>query len=77
MYTVQLALACEDSTVARAAGSTRGSSQFFILPTTFRDQACYRLLWGAYSSKAAAVAGKKGIPQAFLKDPHPPVVSAL
>ena len=77
LYTVQLALACEPETVARAVGSTRGSSQFFILPTTYQGRSCYRLLWGAYASRAAAAAGRSSIPERFLKDPHPPVITRL
>jgi septal ring-binding cell division protein DamX len=77
MYTVQLALACEPSTIARAGGSTRGSSQFFILETSFKGQACFRLLWGIYPSKDAAAAARAGVPSSFLKDPHPPVIAPL
>jgi septal ring-binding cell division protein DamX len=77
MYTVQLALACETSTIARALGSLRGATQFFILPTTYKGQACYRMLWGAYSSKSEAAGARGSVPPSFLKDPHPPVVAPL
>ncbi|HZE89820.1 MAG TPA: DUF4388 domain-containing protein [Verrucomicrobiae bacterium] len=77
MYTVQLALACETTTIARAAGSTHGANQFFIVPTSYRGQACYRMLWGIFPSKSSAEGARAGIPQSFLKDPHPPVVTGL
>jgi len=77
LFTVQLALACERSTIERAAGSTRGATSFFIVPTTFKGQSCYRMLWGTYPSRSAATEGRGGVPPAFLKDPHPPVVAPL
>ncbi len=77
LYTVQLALACEPQTVSRSIGSTREPSQIFILPATYRGQSCYRLLWGAYASRDAALKARSGLPSAFLKDPSPPFVAPL
>lgn len=77
LYTVQLALACEPQTIARALRTTTSASEFFILPTTYQGRSCYRLLWGAYSGKSAAIAAKGSVPRSFQQDPNPPKVAPI
>jgi hypothetical protein len=77
LYTIQLAVACEPGTVNRAIGTTRGASEFFILPKILSGRECYRLLWGRYADRTTAEKARSSVPRAFLKDRNPPFPSPL
>ncbi len=77
LYTIQLAVACEPGTISRAIGTTRGASEFFILPKILKGRECYRLLWGRYPDRSAAEKARSSVPGVFLKDRNPPFPTPL
>ena len=77
LYTVQLALACREETVARAVKTSGGAQEFFILPREFNGRACYRVLWGTYPGRAAAEKGLRSIPGALTSGGDKPFVAPI
>ena len=56
-WTAQLLVACKPETVDRILGMAQGSSALYVLPVRVKDDACFRLCFGAYqTSKEAAQA---------------------
>lgn len=56
-WTAQLLVACKPETVDRILGMAKGSSALYVLPVRVKDDACFRLCFGAYqTSKEAAQA---------------------
>lgn len=54
-WTAQLVVACKPETVDRLLGAARGSTEIFVLPARVKDDACFRVCFGAYAtSKEAA-----------------------
>lgn len=76
-YAIQLELACEESTLDKAAAADPGGRRLWIAPFSFRGRGCYRVLWGKYADLASAREGKKGIPEVFLRDGNRPAIVAL
>ena len=76
-FTLQIAIACQEESVKKAARRTRGSVDFFTVPISLQDRACYRLCWGAYSSQEEAQAAKGTVPAFFLDEGGKPVVVGL
>jgi hypothetical protein len=72
-HTVQLLLACQDSTLEKAYERALGRTLYFV-QTTFRGQTCYRLFDGLYSSEAEARRNLEDIPAVFFQDGNQPVV---
>jgi hypothetical protein len=72
-YSIQILLACQDATLeksfARAAGRT-----LYVVPTTFRGQACYRLFEGLYGSDEEARRELERLPALFFEDGNRPIV---
>jgi hypothetical protein len=72
-YSIQILLACQDATLeksfTRAAGRT-----LYVVPTTFRGQACYRLFDGLYSTDQEARRELEKLPAIFFEDGNLPVV---
>jgi len=77
LYTVQLAVACEPETVARAFGSAGASTEFFILPKAYKGRSCYRLLWGSFTDRGAALRGIERVPRALLDSGLSPVPAPI
>ena len=76
-FTLQLAIACQEESVKKAARRTRGSVDFFMVPFSLEGRSCYRLCWGAYASQEEARAGKAAVPAFFLDEGGKPVVVSL
>ena len=72
-HTVQLLLACQDSTLEKAYERAPGRTLYFV-QTTFRGQTCYRLFDGLYSSEAEARRNLENVPAVFFQDGNQPVV---
>jgi len=56
-WTAQLLVACKPETVERVLGLGHESSSLYVLPVQVKDDACFRVCFGAYAtSKQAAAA---------------------
>jgi septal ring-binding cell division protein DamX len=56
-FTAQLLVACKPETVDRLLVAAHGSTKLYVLPARVRDDACFRVCFGAYAtSKEAAAA---------------------
>ena len=74
VYTVQFELVCETASVTKAL---RGGGEVWFVPITYRGRDCYRVFWGRYETRDAALAATKSIPKALaagapvvVKIPH-------
>ena len=72
-YTIQLLLACQDSTLEKAFNRAPDRTLYFV-STTFRGQTCYRVFDGLYATEAEARADLERVPSAFREDGNRPVV---
>ena len=71
-YTVQFELVCQTPSLAKAIAA--GGSNVWFVPVTYRNQSCYRVFWGHFDSRDAAIAAAARIPAA-LRGSNPVVVS--
>jgi len=56
-WTAQLLVACKPATVDRLLEAAKGSGSLYVLPVHVKDDACFRVCYGAYAtSKQAALA---------------------
>jgi len=62
-YTVQFELVCENASVTKALRD--GGSNVWFTPTTYRGRSCYRVFWGRYDTREAALASSKAIPKSL------------
>jgi hypothetical protein len=62
-YTVQFELVCETASVTKAL--REGGNSIWFVPTTYRGRSCYRVFWGRYDTRDAALAGSKSIPKSL------------
>ncbi len=76
-FTLQIAIACAEESVRKAARRTRGSATFFTVPFPLAGKSCYRLCWGAYPTLEKAQAAKSSVPSFFLSEGGKPVVVSL
>ena len=76
-FTLQIAIACQEESLQKAATRTRGADRFFALPFSLQGRSCYRLCWGTYSTLDEAQAAKPSIPAFFLEEGGRPVVVSL
>ena len=72
-YTVQFELVCETASVTKALSD--GGSNVWFTPISFRGRPCYRVFWGRYETRDAALAGAKSVPKS-LGGSAPVVVKA-
>ncbi len=72
--TIQLEIACQDSTVLEALNLFSKSDPLYVVPLSFRGQACYRVLYGIYDNDAQAQSKLSGMPSEFTQQPSPPKV---
>lgn len=66
-YTLQLILACQEKTVLDTMHALENSEKLMIIPTDFKGQTCYRMIYGTYASEAEAVAARTALPESFAK----------
>ncbi len=76
-YTIQLELACEESTVMKALRADPSGRRIWIAPDDYRGRRCYRILFGKFRTLPAAKQAKGLIPPIFLQDGNHPAVIAL
>jgi Domain of unknown function (DUF4388) len=72
--TIQLEIACQDSTVLEALNLFPKTDPLYVVPLSFRGQPCYRVLYGIYDNENQAKAKLPAMPSEFLKQPSPPKV---
>jgi uncharacterized protein DUF4388 len=76
-FTLQIAIACRDDSLRKAAARTDPSGHFFVLPFALQERSCYRLCWGVYPSLEEAQADRGSLPGFFLEEGGHPVVVSL
>lgn len=80
-YTIQIEIACQEDTVLEAFNILDNTSELSIVPLDYHGRACYRVLYGVYSSAEQAQSARARLPQEFLKQQSPaqviPVSKAL
>jgi septal ring-binding cell division protein DamX len=76
-FTLQIAIACQDESLRKAARGTRGTDPFFVTPFLLQGRPCYRLCYGVYGSIAKAEAAAGGIPSVLTEGGGHPVVISL
>lgn len=54
-FTLQLAVACRKETAERLLGRVEGAGDLYILPAVAKGQECFRICWGSFDSKEAAL----------------------
>lgn len=76
-YTVQLEIACQESTVMEAFQILSDSPELAVVPLDYHGKACYRVLYGVYPTAEEAQARRGRLPQSFLKQDSPAQVIPL
>jgi len=76
-FTIQIAIACQEETLGKAARRTSGSEPFFVLPFSLGGRPCYRLCWGLFDSLDAAQGSRSTVPSFFLAEGGQPVAVSL
>jgi septal ring-binding cell division protein DamX len=76
-YTIQLELACENSTIDTGLKEGNRSPQYFILEQRFRGRTCYCACWGLYSSPEEARTALESVPAFFKSQRYPPIIIPL
>ena len=71
-YTVQFELVCQTASVQKAIAA--GGANVWFVPTTYRNQSCYRVFWGRFDTREAAMAAINQIPGS-LRGSTPVVVT--
>lgn len=72
-YAIQFALVCQTSSVETSLKN--GGEPVWFLPTTFRGQRCYRMLWKEFGSRSEAEAAISSLPASLREGSQPAVVS--
>ena len=72
-FTIQFELVCQPASVAKAIAA--GGSSVWFVPTTYRGQSCYRVFWGHYDTREAAMQSVAGIPQPLRSEATPVVIA--
>lgn len=76
-YTVQLEIACQESTIMEAFQMLNDSPELAVVPLDYHGKACYRVLYGVYPTAEEAQAKRSRLPQDFLKQDSPAQVIPL
>jgi hypothetical protein len=69
-YSIQLEIDCQESSVKDGLAQAGGGAELFIVPVSLHGKACYRVLWGAYSSRTAAEQAQADVPSFFRQQAH-------
>lgn len=72
--TIQLEIACQDSTVLEALNLFSKKDPLYVVPLKFQGKSCYRVLYGIYDNEANATSKLSGMPSEFTQQPSPPKV---
>jgi hypothetical protein len=76
-FTIQIAIACQEGSLKKAARRTSESDPLFVLPFSLGGRPCYRLCWGLYANLEAAQSSRSAVPSFFLEEGGQPVVVSL
>jgi septal ring-binding cell division protein DamX len=76
-YTIQLELACEIPSLVDAWKYDRPAGTMWVLTTPFDGQTCFRVLWGLYPTREAALRALSSTPKFFSTPRNRPVVTAI
>jgi septal ring-binding cell division protein DamX len=71
-YTLQLEIACQAQTVSEAFSSFPDPAQLMVIPISYKGRMCYRVIFGLFSSEAAANGAIGEIPAMFMNQQPPP-----
>lgn len=72
--TIQLEIACQDSTVLEALNLFTKNDPLYVVPLSFHGKPCYRVLYGIYDNEDQAQEKLPGMPSEFTQQPSPPKV---
>lgn len=72
--TIQLEIACQDSTVLEALNLFTKKDPLYVVPLSFHGKPCYRVLYGIYDNQDQAQGKLPGMPSEFTQQPSPPKV---
>lgn len=72
-YTIQFALVCQTSSVETSL--KQGGDPVWFVPTQYRGQPCYRMLWKEYASRSEAESAISSLPASLREGSQPAVVS--
>ena len=76
-HTLQLAVICEASSIARLVDAMNSEEGFYFVATEMRGRPCFKALWGVYGTPEEAQAAIGRVP-AELRDPaSPPLVLSV
>ena len=75
-FTLQVLVACETPTLARMARAVP-ADELFLLPVQISGRTCYRVGWGTYPSRDAALGAVDHVPAYFTATGDRPVPVAL
>jgi septal ring-binding cell division protein DamX len=76
-FTIQLEIACQESTVLEAFEIMNDSADLALVPLDFKGRSCYRVLYGVFPSPIEAEAKRKKLPALFLQQQSPAQVIPL
>ena len=71
-FTVQFELVCQTSSLAKAVQA--GGANVWFVPISYRGQSCYRVFWGRFPTREAAMAAWVKIPSS-IRGAKPVVVA--
>ena len=72
-YAIQFALVCQTSSVETSL--RQGGESVWFVPTTFRGQGCYRMMWKEFDSRSEAESAISSLPSSLKEGSRPAVVS--
>jgi hypothetical protein len=76
-FTIQIEIACQPGTVMEAFQILNDAPELMVVPLDYKGRACYRVLYGVYSSSETAQRSRSKLPQEFLKQESPAQVIPL
>ena len=71
-FTVQFELVCQTTSLAKAVQA--GGADVWFVPISYRGQSCYRVFWGRFPTREAAMAAWVKIPSS-IRGAKPVVVA--
>ena len=75
-FTLQIAIACQEESLRKAARGTRAQDPFFVTAFPLQGRPCYRLCFGIYPAIAQAEAAAGTLPSVLTEGgAHPVVIS--
>jgi DedD protein len=76
-FTLQIAIACQEESLRKAARGTHPDDPFFVTPFLLQGRSCFRLCFGVYPSIDQAERAAAAIPPVLAEGGTRPVVMAL